>query len=334
MSDLEKSNGNDLPSKDGNGDSQPKTEVHATVSPSDDGYGYEGETNGFVQTVITGDDETQGDFGNFDSEFEDEKETSEEGGNTERLLVPDDNSSEFYESYFPELEDPLDHSKEAAHRFAEQQGLRSTIRENAHLTQSVKNFRKQAYISLLVNVCLIILIITLIFAFSQYPKTNYIPTKDNRAICEVSPQDNPNITDATILEFAKEGVLNLYSFDYINYQARTNDALARWFTSQGRIDSVKALDESGILETVNEHALVLKAGTTSAATIESKGTSNSGKPFWVVKFPMIIDIYSGKTTPQNQQKHMVTVRVVADNASAVNTTGLGITSVTLSPMSN
>lgn len=224
---------------------------------------------------------------------------------------------------------PKDHSDEAALLLSQAYGVGGVIRENANLTQNIKNYRRNFFLSCLVSICLGILVAVLLVAFMSYPKTRYIPTYDNKAICEVTPENNPNITDVSIADFAKDGILNLYTFDYVNHEKQINDTLDRWYTPKGRIDTVNAMAAIEILDFVKNKALTLQAGTTSAAKIEQKGRTSAGEPYWIVRFPLVIDIYSGGAQPEDTQNYIATVRVVASAASAQNPKGLGIASATL-----
>lgn len=223
-------------------------------------------------------------------------------------------------------------AKEMALSYVAQMGANSVLREVGELHNRLASIRKQFFLSLGVNICLSVLLMLMFVAFLSYPKTKYIPTKDNSAICEVYPTDNPNITDATIREFGKDAILNLYTFDYMNYEDQINDVLARNFTPKGKDATVRAMQSAGIFDYVKDNALVFKSSATNAARIEKKDINEDGKDYWVVRFPMVLDIYSGKETPIDSQKHMVTVRVVADTASTRNPNGLGISSVTLAPL--
>lgn len=223
-------------------------------------------------------------------------------------------------------------AEKLALQYVAQMGANSVLREIKELYTRLSSIRRQFFLSLAVNICLSILLMLMFVAFLSYPKTKYIPTKDNSAICEVYPSDNPNITDATIREFGKDAILNLYTFDYMNYEDQMNDVLARNFTPKGKDATVRAMESAGIFEYVKENALVFKASAINAARIEKKDINEDGKDYWVVRFPMVLDIYSGKETPIDTQKHMVTVRVVADTASTANPNGLGISSVTLAPL--
>lgn len=221
---------------------------------------------------------------------------------------------------------------QGALEYAAQMGLQSTIRENKALQSRLSSNRKQLFFSLGVNICLGILLALMFIAFLSYPKTKYIATKDNASICEVYPTDNPNLTDATIREFGKDAILDLYTFDYINNEKQINEVLTRYFTPTGREATVEALNRSGTINYVVDNALTFKASAMNAVRIEQKAKNSDGKDYWVIRFPLVLDIYSGSAKPIDTQRHMATVRVVADTASVNNPNGLGISSVTLAPL--
>ncbi|MFB6349993.1 DotI/IcmL family type IV secretion protein [Moraxella sp. ZJ142] len=246
---------------------------------------------------------------------------------------------EFYANHNPSFENLSAAKSESgegfsdrdAEMFAMNQGLEAAIREKAHLEVQIKQANKAKLMAMLVTCLLCILLVAMLTAFSYYPKRTYIATMDNTAVCSVNPQDNPNITDSTITEFAKNAVSTLYTIDYINYPTQIEQTMTRYFTSQGRVDQVAAFQASGILDTLSNRALTLRASTRNAPRIEEKGLTSDGKPYWVVRFPMVIDVYSGSTTPKETQRHLVTVRLRADTASAANPTGLGILAVAMVP---
>ena len=210
-------------------------------------------------------------------------------------------------------------------------GIGTIIRENAHLVQDAINNRKTLSKAIFVSLALLVACVGLLIAFLSYPKVRYIPTKDNTSICEVTAENNPNLTDPMISNFAKDAVVNLYTMDYINWKSQSNASLERWFTNQGRVDTIKAIQTAGITDYLEKNALTMRATNTGAPQIEQTGSLSDGTKFWLVRFPMIIDVFSGKPTPEDTQRYIVSVRVIADTASAQNPAGLGVNSVTLKP---
>ena len=255
----------------------------------------------------------------------DEHEYEHEHEHDEDFEDEHDSAETFYHS-------DIEHDESELDKFAKDAAIVSVLQRNIDVRSDYSSLKRQLITSMIVNIFLAILAIALIIGFSYYPKKKYIPTKDNSAICEVYPQDNPNLTDTAISEFAKDGILGLYTFDYINYEAQMNNVLDRFFTPQGRAATVQAVGEAGLTEYAKTNALTFKASAINAVRIEQTSTDKSGKAYWIVRFPMVLDIYSGGLTPIDSQRHLVTVRVSADTASVSNPRGLGISSVTLEPL--
>lgn len=63
------------------------------------------------------------------------------------------------------------------------------------------------------------------------------------------------------------------------------------------------MDEAGIIKYATDNALTFKATASTSARIEEKSKTAEGKDYWVVRFPMALDIYSGKVTPINLLKN-------------------------------
>lgn len=248
---------------------------------------------------------------------------------------------EIYERHMPSL-DMLDKmidedmkiegfSDKEAELFASRQGLEATLRENARLNQDIIRAYKARNRSAFVTIVLAGVLISLIWAFIAYPKNKYIATMDNKAICPVDAYNNPNITDVQIANFAQAAATQLYTMDYINYPDQVEATLSRYFTAQGRVDAVSSFEQAGTLTNVANNALTLRAGATHAPRIEEKGMGDDGAPFWVVRFPMVLDIYSGESTPKESKSYIVSVRLRSDTASANNPTGLGVLTINLIP---
>ena len=251
---------------------------------------------------------------------------------------------ELYEKHMPSLDllnkladeqiKPDEFTESEAEHFAARQGLESVIRENARLNEDLRRADKARKRSAFVTIVLSGVLISMLWAFMSYPKNKYIATMDNQAICPVDAANNPNITDVQIANFAQSAATQLYTMDYVNYPDQVEATLSRYFTSQGRVDAVASFEEAGTLTNVATNALTLRAGATHAPRIEEKGIGSDGAPYWVVRFPMVLDIYSGESTPKESKRYIVSVRLRSDTASASNPTGLGVLTINLIPDTN
>lgn len=177
-----------------------------------------------------------------------------------------------------------------------------------------------------------------IFAFTVvagvywFPKYRYIPTTDNHAICEVNTESRPRVSAATVAEYAKETVINSYSYDYVNYRKNLNEAGSRWYTDDGRKAFLKTLDESGNLERVIKGRMTLRSSSVQTAQLEESGTYANGQRFWLVQVPVAIEFFAGgDIQPKSRQEFLAAVTIVEIPASATNTKGIATDSLQLSP---
>lgn len=173
---------------------------------------------------------------------------------------------------------------------------------------------------------------TIVACVYWFPKYRYIPTTNNQAICEVSTEDSPRVSAATVAEYAKEAVINSYSYDYVNYRTNLNAAGSKWYTDDGRKAFLKTLDESGNLERVIMGRMILRSVSTQSAQLEESGIYPGGQRYWLVQVPIAIEFYvGGDLQPKSRQEFLAAVTVVEVPASATNTKGIALDSVQLAP---
>ncbi|CAM3658717.1 DotI/IcmL family type IV secretion protein [Bordetella flabilis] len=179
---------------------------------------------------------------------------------------------------------------------------------------------------------LVIVIAGTLYAF---PKYRYIPTTDNRAICEVTPESTPRVSGADVTNFAKDAVLNSYSYDYVNYRSLINEAAARWYTEAGRRAFMEGLDSSGNLRRVIDGRLILRSMATRTPQLEEMSPATGIPQSWTVVVPIAIEFYvGGSEKPLSRQEFRASVKVVRIQASAANQKGIAVESVVLKPPRN
>lgn len=209
----------------------------------------------------------------------------------------------------------------------------ATVREVKRLQLEcldLKRRNKRVWGQLLALTC--VFGVTVAAVVFWYPKYRWIPTTDNHAICEVSTESNPRVTSATLAEYAKDAVVNSYSYDYVNYRSNLNAAGARWYTDEGRKAFLKTLDDSGNLERVLKGRMILRAMATQVAQVEESGALATGQNYWLVQVPIAIEFYvGGDQQARSRQDFLAAVTIVQIPASATNTKGIAVDSVQLSP---
>lgn len=229
--------------------------------------------------------------------------------------------------------DALDEARLAALTADQRAGAHAAvIREVARLQQNNSHLKRQNLRVWSVSGLLALaLILGMGAAFWWFPKYRYIATTDNRAVCDVATATDATITPATLEDFAKQAAINSYSYDYVNYRDLIGEATNRWYNERGRKAFLKSLDDSGNLERVVKGRLIMKSYATSAPQLESEGRQGAQR-FWIVNVPIAIEFYvGGNAVPNNVQDFMAEVKVMQEQASAINLKGIAVDSIILKP---
>lgn len=209
----------------------------------------------------------------------------------------------------------------------------AVLREVARLQIENSHLKKRNLRIWLTNGMLIIgLVVTVSGVLYGYPKYRYIATADNQAICQVTTQSTPRVSAADVTNFAKDAVLNSYSYDYVNYRPLINEAAARWYTQAGRRAFMVGLDASGNLERVIKGRLILRSMATQTPQLEEISPAIGTPQEWTVVVPIAIEFFQGGSeTPLSRQEFRANVKVVRTQASANNLRGILVDSIVLMP---
>ena len=212
----------------------------------------------------------------------------------------------------------------------------SVLRENARLHQDIRDAKKRAMRIWIIVGILIVGNIIMMVAWLGYPKYRLVATLDNQAICEVPIKEQLAITPQTLLQWAADAAVDLYSIDYVNYRLDLQNAARKWLSKNGQASFFQSLDRSRNLRVIVEQRLIVKAIITQVPQLEQEGrlTDSSGRVanYWEVRMPIQMEFYAnGNKTPVNTTKYLVTVQIVQTQPTAFNQRGLAIENVLLSP---
>jgi hypothetical protein len=210
--------------------------------------------------------------------------------------------------------------------------LLTVHKENQRLEQNLYQSRKTVRLSGIIAGCSIIANIILISGFFQYPKYKTVQTIDNSVICELSPENNPLLSHASIEDFAKNAVLAAYSYDYVNYSDMLHAATVKYFTQDGKELFNRALNDSGFVNHILANKLSIKAVVLSAPKLENQGVDKFNNIYWLVRAPVKIDFYAGSSMPKASERYVAQVRVVQTKRDAHNPRGIGVKTLTLHPV--
>lgn len=209
------------------------------------------------------------------------------------------------------------------------------IQQHVHLHKENQSLKKQIQLLLLILILSISIVGALFWAFSQYPKYRYIVTTDNQKICEVPTIGKNTISPAALENFAQEALLDVYRYDYVNFESQTQQALNRFFTFNGRAAYYDSLSQSGNFEKIKANKLISKASLVRSAQIE-KEQVRFGRYEWQIAMPIKIEFYKGSSdVSQDQvasQSFLAIMTVVQETASKVNPKGVAVDALVLKPM--
>ena len=208
--------------------------------------------------------------------------------------------------------------------------LLNVARENYDLKTKYKDLRSQNKILGTSIVIGLLIIGLLLYLFSVYPKYKVVQTTNNGPICELSPENNPMLTDVSIQDFSRLAVLSIYNISYVDWRNQIESATTRYFTTEGRASINKALRENGVVDYIIQNNLIMKSVIISTPQIDEKG-EEGGKPYWIVQVPIVIEFYSGKPKPIDTQKFVAQVKITTSIRDAFNPKGIGVSNLVLKP---
>jgi intracellular multiplication protein IcmL len=192
---------------------------------------------------------------------------------------------------------------------------------DAHLGAQ-KRFSMIALIGLAVGLVISLLVnFALIVGFNSYPKTQFLWTKDAKAVCEAVPLTEPNISQALLSDFAARAAISVHTYDYINWRENLSYAMQTYFTPQGGRYFLDAFARSNILRQVQRQYYVVSAVSDGAPVIESTGIDH-GRLFWKVQVPITITYRFG--SDYKAERRIIELTILRIDPTPANPNGVAI----------
>lgn len=202
------------------------------------------------------------------------------------------------------------------------------VQENNKLREdNYKDKRDKAGMYLMISIVEFLMIVFLIWlVFFYFPKTKFAWTSNAGAVCAMTPIDQPNIHQAIAADFAKDAVLSLYTYDYINYRTQITDATNRWFTDDFRNAFMPMFADSKTLKAAIENTnIVSSQGDGPVQLVRVKG--GKGEAFsWEFQVPFQVFYTVGKKPPRAENM-VATVTVTRVTPSPHNPSGIAVSNV-------
>lgn len=162
-------------------------------------------------------------------------------------------------------------------------------------------------------------------ALWKLPIERYIYTDNAKAICEAQLEGEPLITTNTVLEFAKDCMLDMDTFSHDTLERDLGRVSNRCFTPNLRKRYFEAPWLADRIATVKEQFLRVASETTLPGLVESEGPTAEGYK-WVVQLPVKRTYRQGEVL-KGKQERVYRVDVYRITKTAFNPVGLGINSI-------
>lgn len=189
--------------------------------------------------------------------------------------------------------------------------------------------RKMIVITLLSFISNLILASLLVYIITHPPIPKYFATSINGRITPLFALNEPNQSDAAVLQWANQAAIAAYTYNFVNYRTELQ-ASSGFFTAEGWTQFLDALEDSNNLDAVKAKKLIVSAVATSAPIILQKGMLN-GRYSWRVQMPILVTYQSASEF--SQQRNVVTILI--SRISTLNSPrGIGIAQFVVGPASS
>lgn len=174
------------------------------------------------------------------------------------------------------------------------------------------NFRRVTYIMLLSVLINVVLGFLSLYSFTHRPDPKYFATSSDGRITPLYSLDQPMVSVPTLLEWAKESINSVYTYNFVNYRKELQKASER-FTPDGWKNFQATLKDSNNLKTVVDSRMVVNSVATGAPVMLDRGIIN-GRYAWKVQTPVLVTYRNqARTFQQPLLVTMVVIRVPTVN---------------------
>ncbi len=181
------------------------------------------------------------------------------------------------------------------------------------------SYRKLVILLFMSWVVIIVLAATVYFQATNRPTPKYFATTESGRIIPLVPLNQPNLSDKSIIQWASQAVLSVYTYNFINYRQvfQTN---RQYFTTAGWQQFMGALSKARNLDAVTSKKLVLSAVLSSAPVITREEVQN-GKYTWELQLPVMVTYQSLSET---FHENLIVVLTVQRISTLDDVSGVGI----------
>lgn len=179
-------------------------------------------------------------------------------------------------------------------------------------------------ISIIANIFLIWL------SFFYFPRSEFIPTSNAAAICNIAPVNEPFIHHQVVANFAAEAIIGIYTYDHVNYRRELTEVTNKYFNQKYRDEFMTAFGNSKNLRDVIENYFIVSSSTAGKPPVIIKNGMKNGAYFWRVQVPINVYYTVGKKTIE--EKILATVDVVRTEPTRINPNGIAVDTINTRPL--
>jgi len=180
--------------------------------------------------------------------------------------------------------------------------IEKVVARNIAVTSVHRRLLAMAIISTILAVS--IMLVAFSIATRKVPP-QYIPVASDGTLLRLQPVSEPNMDDASVIEFSLKALRAINTYDYINYRDQFQLA-QNYFTTTGWNAYLKKYEEVGTIRAVTERKQIVSVRPNGAGKIVNTRRGPSGEHVWHVEIPAIINYtghnsLSGGNTGSNRQ---------------------------------
>lgn len=195
--------------------------------------------------------------------------------------------------------------------------LESVVVRNSYYRDGYRMLLNVAVVEAFVIIALVSALILVIVGMR--PQTYFFATTEDGRLVPMVSLDTPNLSAPAIVSWSAQAASETMTFGFHDYRRRLQEA-SRHFTRRGWESFTKALQTSGIIDTITQNRQVLTAVPSGAPTLVSEGVVN-GRYEWQIEVPMLMSYEFGSGSKQSSMTlRLLVVRV----PQLENPNGIGI----------
>jgi intracellular multiplication protein IcmL len=171
-------------------------------------------------------------------------------------------------------------------------------------------YRTLVKVAVIEAIAIVGLIVTFVVFLNIYtPTRTYFATTEDGRVVPMIALSQANLSKPALLSWAAQAGSETMTFGFHDYRRRLQES-SRHFTRRGWGSFTKALQDSGMIETVTSNRQVISATPRSAPTILAEGLMPNGVYRWEVEMPMLITYELGQSRRSDSMNiRLVIVRV-------------------------